>query len=452
MKVQRDGLGYAMDLPSEGVRLHIDRLSESRGELTGELTVQRAPEGHLMRARFNLVSQRARTDVAKYLSGRSDGTNWLPLLEAFSLGVLEAERRGEPATLIGNRPPRGAPSWLLSPLILEGVATLLYGEGGAGKSTLTAAMAVSVSTGVPLVEGWEVPRATPVLVLDWEADAEDWNDIVATLCRGHQLADPPIYHLPCGPSLPSQVHRIAREVDDKGIGLLIVDSVGLATPSAREGTDANESALRLFSALRVLGTTSLLIDHVTKSSVGNEGSSLGPYGSIYKTNSARAVYELRSAPEADPDGSRHLALFHRKGNRTARQQPFGLRVYRNDEHIFIEREEIGEDPRLTAGLPLHERIKRVLLDAREPMTVDAIASDVGAHKGTVATTLYRATGMFVRTGKHGRADLWAVKSNMLENNSNIHPGGSPTNAPPTGVGGVVRHASPAAGAYQGANP
>ena len=437
MRVERDGLGYAADIPEEGIRLHIDRLTESRGELTGELTVQRAPDGHLMRARFNLVSQRVRSDTAKFLATRSSGVDWTSLLETFSLRVLDLERRGEPATLIGNRPPRGAPDWLLRPLLLRGVATLIYGEGGTGKSTFTAALAVSVATGVPLLEGWEVTSPCPVLVLDWEADGDDWNDIVAAICAGMNVPQPAIYHLPCGQSLPAQLHRIAREVGDKGAGLVIVDSVGLATPSAREGTDANESALRLFSALRVLGVTSLLIDHVAKSAVGNEGSAMGPYGSIYKTNSARAVYELRAAPEPDPDGSRHLALIHRKGNRTAKQPTQGIKVTRDDQHIYLEAEPVDGSPRLASTLSLAERIRRTLLEERRPMTAKELATYLEAGAAVINTTLIRATSMFVRVGTDGRENLWGVISNTLDNNSNNAPGMSNTRPPFRGVGGAL---------------
>lgn len=443
MKVERDGLGYVAEIVAEGIRLHIDRLSESRGELTGELTVQRAPEGHLMRSRMNVVSQRTRQDAAKFLSARSQGVDWVALLEAFCLQVIDLERRGEPATLIGNRPPRGRPDWLLEPLLLRGVATILYGEGGAGKSTLTAAMAVSVATGIPLLDGWAVERPCPVLVLDWEADGDDWNDIVATIRAGMSVPEPPIYHLPCSQSLPGQLHRVAREIDDKGIGLVIVDSVGLATPAAREGTDANESALRLFASLRLLGVTSLLIDHVAKSALGNEGSSTGPYGSVYKTNSARAVYELRSAPEADPDGTRHLALIHRKGNRTARQAPMGIKVTRDDQHIFLEAEPVDDSPRLASALSLQERIKRTLLEAKRPMTAKELASDLGASSAVINTTLMRATSLFVKAGTVGRENQWGVVSNTLDNNSNSGSGMSNSRPPFRGEGGVLdKHPRP----------
>lgn len=437
MRVEKDGLGYVADIPDEGIRIHVDRLSESRGELTGELTVQRAPDGHLMRSRINLVSQRTRSDTAKFLGTRSSGVDWTGLLETFALKVLDLERRGEPATLIGNRPPRGAPDWMLHPILLRGVATLLYGEGGTGKSTFTAAVAASVATGVPLLEGWHVPAPSPVLVLDWEADGDDWNDIVSAICAGMSVPPPPIYHMPCGASLPAQLHRIAREVDDKGAKLVIVDSVGLATPSAREGTDANESALRLFSALRVLGVTSLLIDHVAKSAVGNEGSAMGPYGSIYKTNSARAVYELRASPEPDPDGTRHLALIHRKGNRTAKQPTQGIRVSRDDAHIYLEAEPVDDSPRLASALSLQERIRRALLEARRPMTAKELASDLGTNSAVVNTTLMRATGLFIRTGSEGRENLWGVLSNTLDNNSNNGAGMSNTRPPFRGGGSAL---------------
>ena len=54
MKLERVGLGYRWDIVSEGVRILADRITESRGDMSAEVTVQRSPEGHVMRARVNL--------------------------------------------------------------------------------------------------------------------------------------------------------------------------------------------------------------------------------------------------------------------------------------------------------------------------------------------------------------------------------------------------------------
>lgn len=339
MRAEKVGLGYRMDVVEEGIAIAIDRLTESRGEMTGEITVQRAPEGHIMRSRLNLTSSSARKQAANFCRERSPGADWVEMFERFAISVLDQERDGEPARLIGNLPLRPGVDWLLEPVLIRGTATMLYGEGGVGKSTMTAAIALSVACGRSIVDGWAVKAKMPVLVIDWESDAADWNDLFQLLRAGMGYEPPDVHYMEGKGALPGMLHRVAREIDRTGAGLVIIDSVGLATPASREGTDANESALRLFSALRILGVTSLLIDHVSKAQVANDSSAMGPYGSVYKTNSARSVYELRAGPETD-DGARTVIMYHRKANRTRRQEPVAIRITRDDAHIHIERTEM----------------------------------------------------------------------------------------------------------------
>ena len=378
MKLERVGLGYRWDIVKEGVRISADRISESRGDMSAEVTVQRSPEGHVMRARVNLSSMTARKGAATFCNGRAPNTDWQDIWERFAVAVIDHEREGAPLEKVGDRPLRGKPTWLLDPMLVEGTATILYGEGGIGKSTMTAAIAVSVATGSPLLEGWAVPKARKVLVLDWESDSDDWNDLFQLLRAGMAAPDPGILYMSCAGALPGMLHRLSAIVSEQEIGLVVVDSVGLATPSSREGSDANESALRLFSALRTLGVTSLLIDHVSKAQVASETSVQGPYGSVYKTNSARSVYELRQAT-SDDDGSRTVVLHHRKANRTARQQPVGIRIERDDQHIHLERVELPQEPqfgREEEKVRASEMVLRVLEGGRE-MSAEDIAEATG---------------------------------------------------------------------------
>ena len=75
-----------------GWHLEVDRITESRGEMHGELTVIRSPEGHLMRQRINLTSSTARTSPARLLSCRSNHVEWGEVLERFCMQVVDAQR------------------------------------------------------------------------------------------------------------------------------------------------------------------------------------------------------------------------------------------------------------------------------------------------------------------------------------------------------------------------
>lgn len=408
MKLERVGLGYRWDIVKEGVALLADRITESRGDTSAEVTVHRSPEGHVMRARVNLSSMAARKSTAAFCRERAPDTDWQDLFERFAVAVIDHEREGSPLRQIGHLPMRGKPTWTLDPILVEGTATILYGEGGIGKSTMTAAIAVSVATGVPLLEGWAVPKARNVLVLDWESDEADWNDLFQLIRAGMAAPEPKILYMSCAGAMPSMLHRLSAIVSERDIGLIVVDSVGLATPSSREGSDANESALKLFSALRTLGVTSLLIDHVSKSQVANETSVAGPYGSVYKTNSARSVYELRQA-SADDDGSRTLVLHHRKSNRTARQRPLGIRVTRDENHIFLERTELPQEPqfgREEEKVRASEMVLRVLEGGRE-MSADDIADATGLKSAYIRKIIGRELrGSVENIGEPGLASRY----------------------------------------------
>lgn len=408
MKIERVGLGYRWDIVDQGVAIMADRIVESRGDMSAEVIVQRSPEGHVMQGRMNLSSMTVRKSTATLLNGKAPGTDWLDLLERFCKAVISNERQVAPITDIGDRPLRGRPDWLLDPILINKTPTILFGAGGIGKSTITAAIALSVATGVSMLEGWVVQKPRNVLVLDWESDADDWNDLFQLLRAGMGASDPRVAYMACSASLPSMLHRVSEIVSERDIGLIIVDSVGLATPSSRDGSDANESALKLFSALRTIGTTSLLIDHISKSQLDNE-TTASPYGSIYKSNSARSTYELRQVSEND-DGSRTVALYHRKANRTAKQKPVGISIHRDDQHIFMERAElpmelehgraVDRDGRpLTGWQRLWESLDRDILKTRQQLS-----EETGITAGMVGTYLNRELKDRVRSVGEAREE------------------------------------------------
>lgn len=409
MRAEREGLGYRAAILDEGVSLSIDRIVESRGETYGELTVTRAPEGHLMRSRIALSSSNSRQGAAGYLARRARGPDWVGMLEAFCVDVLSQERQGSPAVPIGRRAPRPQVEFVLEPLLPVGKPTILYGQEGTGKSTLAANIAVAVASGQRTFSRWHVPRPRGVLVLDWEADEADWNDLVAAVAAGNGIEVPEtIWHSACARPLTDDVHRVARLVQEHAVGLVIVDSVGLASPSTRDGADAAEGALRLFSGLRALGTTSLLIDHVNKSD--ESGRNSRPYGSVYKPALARATYELRAGEQVDDDGTRHLALFHRKGNTTAKQAPVGIAVHRSDTECLLLWEPVElSDEAIAKGATLVDRLKDAMrLGTR---TVEELAELTESDNGVIRATLNRHKKLFVAVSKPGeKANSWALLS------------------------------------------
>lgn len=440
--VTRDGLGYVWSLTNEGVEIRADRLRESSGELTAELRFALAPQGHVYRTRLNLLAGQTRSSVAKELTVRAPGPAWRELLERFCDGVVELEREGAPFVMIGRAPIRPAPPFLMRPMLFVGKPTILFGEGGVGKSSaVAAAVAVSVASGVAALDAWSVVTSGPVLVLDWEGDGDDWNDAVARVAAGMHIDPPALHYRRMSGALDGQVNEIAAYCDEQGIVLVVIDSVTWAAKSM-DRAPADEPVKRLFDALRMIGRTSLLIDHKSKAGIrdGDDGSN--PIGSIVKVNAARAAYELRVAGPASPDGTRHLALIARKLNPTAPQPPLGIAVATATDSTTMWTEPVLLGDHVVVNEAkrsnvLWERIRDLLIDG-VPRTAANIASLLGIDAKdpvrVVETAMSRKPLTFANNGVKVRSDrLWhLLVSGEVSEQDNIilFPGMDVSETPP----------------------
>jgi hypothetical protein len=373
----------------------VDHLVRSRGELHGELRVQcgmdgiRARDGNVHQARFNLTSTTARASVSKHLTARAavDLIDWLDLLEGFCRQVLNAEREGDPIEEVGGDPMPLGVSTRIDPIMPLGDVTTLYGDGSTGKSTLAAAIAVSVQTGVSVIPGW-TPRKAPVLYLDWEAGRSSINRRVAGVAMGANIPGPvTISYRNCKRrgALPGFAEDLAREVDERRFGLVIVDSVGMAS-GVGEGGDANETAIRLFGAFGALGTTVLAIDHVNKTDATRTDRTTRAYGSVYKGLLARATYEIRRGKAAD--GRWLIAIRNTKFNDGDELGDQALKVHHEPNGaIWYERlEQLPAEMKI--GEPTIWELAAEVLEAGDYGEAE-IAAAIEKPVPTVRSTLYR---------------------------------------------------------------
>lgn len=245
------------------------------------------------------------------------------------------------------------------PDLVEGVIpahkpTILYGAGGVGKSILAACVAVCVASGHRFL-GFRTMK-TDVLYLDWETDEGDINLRVRAAAAGLGIVAPPIRYSSLVRPLEDRVAQLARFVAEEGVGLVIIDSVGMAMNAARDGGDASETAIRFFRALRSLNTAVLALDHVAGEDMRKAKSGAAkPYGSVYKWNSARNAFELRERKEPDAKGS-HLLLKHRKSNVGPRMGDTALLMKWEGDKAIFETEKWNPGP----AMPLDARIIEML--------------------------------------------------------------------------------------------
>ena len=387
----RSGMGYigAWDRYG-GVQMSLDHIRRRSGELHGEIVVGASTigqgRGKLHRAAFNVSSTTSRERLSKTLEVRGPTTGQIPwkhLLEEFCTAVLEAERTGAPIVQVGSLPPEQDAGFLVDPFLPRNKTTIVFAQGGTGKSYLAVLLAVAVASGSDVL-GWKVSQGK-VLYLDWETDAYEVDRRVKRVAWGMGMASvPDVAYRACAGPLDDMAESLSGYIADNGVRLAIVDSAGMAAGGGRDNGPAEESAIRMFGALRHLGCTVLLIDHVTGDNVNTQKAVDKPYGSIYKVNLARSVWELKGTPVEGQDA--HMALFHRKVNVGAIQQPIGIKVVHHDEGVVFSREQIT-DSGLSTGLSHGTRISKMLSDGSA--SVAEIAEELDISEGIVRVTLNR---------------------------------------------------------------
>lgn len=368
-------------------RFHEDRRSH---ELVAELTVFAGSNGSrslLHRARLNLGSTRGRAEAARYLAGRHQGIDdWQELIELAAWKVVEAVRHGRPAILLRDAAePAAGGGLVVPPLLLANDPVILFGDGGAAKSFMGLALAMSIDSRTPYAD---LPVSQPLRTayLDFEWQAWPHRRRMRSLCPDGDL--PELLYIPCGAEGPlsGQVERLQRIFREHRIQYAFVDSVALACAGAPEEAAV---ALDFFQGLTRLEVGSCLLAHVNRS--GDEDR---PFGSTFWHNSARMTWFLKSVQET---GAPRLdvALYNRKVNDGGRAAPFALHFEFEPQRTIIRRANLDAIPELAGALPVKDRIRALLIAG--PHTVAEVADRLDVSTETARRTLSRSEGrMFVR--------------------------------------------------------
>lgn len=356
-----EGAGfYHFRWPDQHIYIDLKRVRDHRdGRTTGEVTIATDAEGRstlLHRASFNLSSTETRVKLGKLLGQRFPEADWEALLETFCYLALERIRQGEPAVeLWTTQESIEAPQYLLDPVLPIDKPTIIFGEGGIGKSILALVFAMCITLpwhtntlGLAVSEG---PRSG--LYLDYETDRGEIGWRMKCLKVGLGLPDFYINYRRCTLPLPDELEDIQRVIAETKSKWIIVDSLGAAS-----GGNLNEAetAIRFFAALRSLKTTSLLIAHTSKEHLGKERH---VFGSVFYFNSARSVWELRQVQEVGEDEI-SLGLYHRKSNVARLHSPLGFKILFREGAYLVEKQDLSEVPELQRGLSTQAQILQML--------------------------------------------------------------------------------------------
>jgi hypothetical protein len=394
-KFEKVGMGYRCSAEEIQTELRITHLKRSRGDLTGEVQilcnfvgVKTQDDGTLLRAKLNVTSSQARSSMVKVLEHRTSAAghdmDWFDGLEALCQGVMTAEALSEPVLDVGTGPRREPGSnFLVEPLVLKNRPSLLFGPGGVGKSLVALGCGLSVAVGREIIPGVAPAAKGVVLYLDWEEDWDTLNDRIQKIGRGHDFKPGNMLYRRCRGPLAENVEELAGVVAERKVVMLVVDSAAHAMGTQGEYGDANESVLRMHEALRLIDTTSLIIDHVGNEAIRSKPGSARPYGSAYKTWAARMSWEARGGPM---NGVQKINLIHHKSNSTRHLDPIGIELDWTEEMIrFRQATAIVETSPATTDGPLMT-IKELILDymsdgaKRTPLTV---AKDLNLNASSV---------------------------------------------------------------------
>jgi len=347
--------GFTFTWQAEKITIKVTRLRlhNSDSRVTGVIQIINSLNGLTIypQTSLNFTAERSRTQLAKSLSDEDNRCDWNTLIKALSKIVIERAWAGEPVReLWTHAADVKPPEYLLYPILVKGLPTVIFGEKGAAKSTLALAFYLC------LTFGWQdnpleltVPeRAIKTLILDWETEGEitqyygkrliDGSN--AKLPEAKRLPSVPVYHRRCSLPLADDLEQTQEWIAKIRAEVTIIDSLGAAA-----GGELNkpETALRFFAALRQLKTTSLILAQTSKDEDSKKKSI---FGSTYFTYYTRNVWELCKGESGNEDDL-DLALFHRHGNISKPHPPLSFHLHYNETGLTIEWQPFNLDEFLT---------------------------------------------------------------------------------------------------------
>ena len=331
---------------------------------------------------------------------RSPGPPWALIFDSIANGTKDAYETGSPwVNLADMAAPAETVEYLVKPMLEAGTTTLLFADGGSGKSWLATAISTMVATGRPMGGMASTEGPTNVAYLDWESSDEVYWRRVNGLCGSLVIPIPEtMFYRSLAGRLTTFTSEIRTWARSHNIGLVVVDSAALAAGEAETSADAT----KLFEAIREIGVTCLTVAHVPKADASR------PFGSVFMRNGPRSVWKLERDIEAG-DGSLTIAAKHVKANNTALHSPLGWRLDFTDDGRTVEFQ--PADPNLIAEVentrPLRKRIEDILSDGA--LWASEIADALDVKQDSVSKTLRRGDGTdFVRLAVEGKNIKWGL--------------------------------------------
>lgn len=309
------------------------------------------------------------------------------------------------AIRVNDLPDYPPVDFLVQDVIARGMTNMIYGMGGSLKTILGLHLATSVAAGADYWLGHKVDPA-PAMVIDVELDARAQKSRMEHISRGLGLSKMPdslFYTTGTDRDIRTVLQQAIEDCDRYGIKFLVLDSLTWAM-----GGDVSDAAVVLdfmtnyITPFENAGISLLALDHVSKPVKGVSWRDQTPFGSVFKFNKGRCIWQVHGDRPKAGDTGRDLVFRHEKSN-------FGPIL---DEHVvranfskgLINIVRTDKDPADITPETTEERAMRALQDG--PMFPTELADLLRVKRQTAKDLVsqLRKQGKVVDTGmKDGQA-------------------------------------------------
>jgi hypothetical protein len=175
------------------------------------------------------------------------------------------------------------------------------------------------------------PRNT--LIVDYELDLNEQARRAQQVTSGLNNPDVPtnLHYFSPSDSLLRVFPKLKGIIKSKDISFVIIDSIGAS------GTDGEsvQDVVSMLTKLKDLGVATLVLDHQSKMQTGDKYGNKTPFGSVYKENLSRSVFQLSKVGAVGNPAT--LKLKHTKANFSRLQDDLVFDMsFEGDKVLFTE--------------------------------------------------------------------------------------------------------------------
>ena len=361
------------------IRSHTDGRIIGNIQLIFEATNQEEPTFS-----FNFSSSQTRKQLTNSLNEKYPEWQWQGIIDELCRQVRKLTLAGEPIQELWTSADVKPPEYLLDPILIKDLPTIIFGEKGVTKSNLALVFYIILTLpwyDNPLELG-APNRSIQTVILDWElpGNIAQWN--LKKLQYGLDLPPLALYHRRCRTPLADDIEALQKFLAEIKAEVVIIDSLGRAVGG--ELLKDTENINRFFDSLDKLKVTSLILAQTSKER-DVKGKNKHIYGSTFFEYYARNIFELCKAESMDEDEV-SVALFHRSSNLTKLQKPMGFHFNFNESKTIIQREVVSYTEFLAK---VNRQFQLIELLKRTPLTIDEIMGALEIKQGNAYMTLKR---------------------------------------------------------------